>query len=308
MLEREQLVRLMSEFADVFFVKHWDPEIGGRRLENKAQQGESVPEGHLRAWRIAREEVLANVLRWVRLVMTNYFAYTAKLIHEDRVLHTRLPDELWDRIGNFLDSLSRLPCWIDKNLSTTVFGPKQNLDYWEKVFEDWPVTVWNPDLGAPARSESDDPGPNEIWWRSTMKRVPNSREVAQSLKAVHSSVKQALKELNQSAGQLMAKGDYSSAEALAAKGREIREFQAQVEVLQQRWRELRGSRSASSDSKKTTTPLWAYYQPILKALAEAGGEARAVDLESSVERNLGEMLQPSDRVEMSHGRQRWQES
>ena len=53
---------------------------------------------------------------------------------ESVAAQTRLPDELWDRMQNFLESLSRLPCWIDKNLSTTVFGPKQNLDFWEKVF------------------------------------------------------------------------------------------------------------------------------------------------------------------------------
>ena len=45
------------------------------------------------------------------------------------------PDELWERIGNFLLSLAKLPCWIDKSLGTTVFGPKQNADYWAKVFE-----------------------------------------------------------------------------------------------------------------------------------------------------------------------------
>ena len=135
MLEREQLVQLMSLFAETFFVSRWDPEIGGRRLETRVQQGESVPEGHMRAWRIAREEVLANVLRWVRLVITNYFAFTSRMIHDDRLLQKRLPDELWDSIKNFLVSMSRLPCWVDKNLSTTVFGPKQNLDYWEKVFE-----------------------------------------------------------------------------------------------------------------------------------------------------------------------------
>jgi hypothetical protein len=134
-LERAQMVRLMSLFADVFFVGKWDPELGGRRVENRLQEGESIPEGHLRAWRIAREEVLANVMRWVRLVIANYFAYTGKVIHEDRQLHTRLPDELWDRLKNFFESLSRLPCWIDRNFSTTVFGPKQNLDYWETVFE-----------------------------------------------------------------------------------------------------------------------------------------------------------------------------
>ena len=134
-LEREQLVRIMSLFAEVFFVNRWDPEIGGRRLESRIQQGDAVPEGHLRAWRIAREEVLTNVLRWLGMVIRNYFAFTGKMIREDRLLHTRLPDELWDRMQNFLQSLSSLPCWIDRNLSTTVFGPKQNLDYWEKVFE-----------------------------------------------------------------------------------------------------------------------------------------------------------------------------
>ena len=56
-------------------------------------------------------------------------------IHEDRPLHSRLPDELWDRLRNFLESLSCLPCWIDRNFGTTVFGPKQNSDYWEKVFK-----------------------------------------------------------------------------------------------------------------------------------------------------------------------------
>jgi hypothetical protein len=134
-LEREQMVRLMSRFADIFFVGNWDPEVGGQKVESRVQRGEAIAESHLRAWRIAREEVLANVMRWVRLVMANYYAYTGKVVHEDQLLHSRLPDELWDRIGNFLESLSRLPCWVDKNLSTTVFGPKQNLDYWEKVFQ-----------------------------------------------------------------------------------------------------------------------------------------------------------------------------
>lgn len=134
-LEREQMVQLMSLFARVFFINQWDPELGGRRLESRTQSGEAIPMPHLRAWRIAREEVLANVMRWVRLVIANYFAYTNKLIYEDRQLQTRLPDELWERLQSFLTSLSRLPCWGDPNLSTTVFGPKQNLDFWEKVFQ-----------------------------------------------------------------------------------------------------------------------------------------------------------------------------
>lgn len=134
-LEREQLVRLMGLFADIVFVGHWDPELGGRRLESRIQSGEKIPDPHLRAWRISREEVLANVLRWVRLVIENYFAWTGKIVPSDRLLQVQLPDEVWQRIEHFLRNLTSLPCWIDHNLANVVFGSKQNLDYWQKVFE-----------------------------------------------------------------------------------------------------------------------------------------------------------------------------
>ena len=46
----------------------------------------------------------------------------------------RLPDELWRRIERFLINLAALPCWSDRNLASTVFGPKQSPDFWEQVF------------------------------------------------------------------------------------------------------------------------------------------------------------------------------
>ncbi len=134
-LEREQLVRLMNVFAETFFIGSWDPQIGGRKMENRLQKGEKILESHQRAWRIAREEVLGNILRWVRLVIQNFFAWTGRVVDEERLLQVPLPDELWRRIENFLQNLSRLPCWVDRNLSTTVFGAKQNYDFWKIVFQ-----------------------------------------------------------------------------------------------------------------------------------------------------------------------------
>jgi len=134
-LEREQMVRLMSLFAEILFVGKWDPEIGGQKLENRVQKGDPIPEGHLRAWRMAREEILANILGWVRFVIENYNAYTGRKIDKEMLLHYTLPEDLWRRIRTFLTKLAALPCWIDKNLSITVFGAKQNLDFWKRVFE-----------------------------------------------------------------------------------------------------------------------------------------------------------------------------
>ena len=134
-LEKDQTVRLMNCFSDIFFIGHWDPDVGGRRVETRLQRGEAIPEGHVCAWRIAREEILGNVMQYVRLVVEQYYAWTGKYVDKERLFQYRVPEELWIRIDTFLRNLAALPCWIDKGLSTTVFGAKQNRDFWGQVFE-----------------------------------------------------------------------------------------------------------------------------------------------------------------------------
>ena len=134
-LERTQMVRLMNLFAEAFFVDKWDPDFGGHQIESRIAKGDEIPENHLRAWRVARDEVAVNIIRWVQLVIEHYFAFTGGMADKERLLHPSLPDELWDRINNFLSNISKLPCWFDKGLSNSVFGPKQNLLYWDSVFK-----------------------------------------------------------------------------------------------------------------------------------------------------------------------------
>lgn len=86
MLERDQLVRLMTLLAKIFFVGHWNPEIGGQKLEYRLQKGDKIPEFHLRAWRIAREEILGNILVWVRLVIENYYAWMGQVADKERIM------------------------------------------------------------------------------------------------------------------------------------------------------------------------------------------------------------------------------
>lgn len=133
-LEREQLVRLMTLWADTFLVDQWDRDIGGRRLENKVAGKQPIPPDHLRAWRVCREEIIENILKWVHFVMISHYSVVKTYVQADRVLQTRAPDVLWDQVETFLQHLRALPCWVDTELSQTVFGPKQNLDYWETVF------------------------------------------------------------------------------------------------------------------------------------------------------------------------------
>ncbi len=75
------------------------------------------------------------IMQHVRLAIENYFAWQGKLIEKDRLMQYRLPEDVWARVETFLRRLSGLPAWIDKNLSNTVFGAKQNRDFWAEVFK-----------------------------------------------------------------------------------------------------------------------------------------------------------------------------
>jgi hypothetical protein len=57
-LEIDQVVRLMNLTAEILLVNQFDTELGTARLENKVQKGEDIPEPHLRAFRMCKEEVL----------------------------------------------------------------------------------------------------------------------------------------------------------------------------------------------------------------------------------------------------------
>jgi hypothetical protein len=136
-----------------------------------------------------------------------------------------------------------------------------------------------------------------------VKRIPQAGGVALALREVRGAAQKALKGLNQAASQRMAKGDYVTAEALAAKGKEIQQFQAEADALRKRWREICGLVDRSA--KNSATPLWMYYQPILQALVQAGGECRRTEVELRVDELMSVALQPVDREPMAHGRERW---
>lgn len=135
-LERRQVVQLMTIIADAFYTNgKYDFDRGVDRIENKVQKGDVVPDEHLRAYRMGREEVMSGWLPFVSKVITNYFTMNGKNVREEKLFQYKFPDQLWINIGNFLDHLGRLPIWVDYQLSNTVFGGKSPAGFWEKIFD-----------------------------------------------------------------------------------------------------------------------------------------------------------------------------
>ncbi len=133
-LERDQIVHLMNIISETVFEGKFDLEKGTYRVENKVQAGEDVSENHLRAYRMAKEEILYNWLSYVRQIVTTFYAFQGIPFTETALFQRRHPDSLWNNIANYMRSLTLLPIWMNRELSLTVFGGKQNYEFWNKIF------------------------------------------------------------------------------------------------------------------------------------------------------------------------------
>lgn len=134
-IEREQILSLMNIIAEELFIGKFDLDIGTYRIENKIQKGKDIPENHLVTYRMSKEEILYNWLRYIEQIIKNYFIMQGKPIQENKLFQYRFPEPLWERIRIFIRNLGRLPLWVNRELSSTIFGGKQNYEYWQTIFE-----------------------------------------------------------------------------------------------------------------------------------------------------------------------------
>lgn len=134
-LETSQIIRLMNLIAEEIYIGKFDPDVGTDKIESRLQKGENFALDHLRAYRMSKEEVLYNWLRYIQQIAKFYFINTGKPIQEEKLFQYAFPDQLWDNIRFFVRNLAELPLWVNRELSATVFGGKQNNSFWQTVFE-----------------------------------------------------------------------------------------------------------------------------------------------------------------------------
>ena len=134
-LETSQLIRLMNVIAEEVYIGKFDSDVGTDKIENRLQKGETFAHAHLCAFRMSKEEVIYNWLRYVQQIAKFYFINSGKPIQEERLFQYHFPEQLWENIRRFVRNLAALPLWVNKDLSATVFGGKQNNSFWQTVFE-----------------------------------------------------------------------------------------------------------------------------------------------------------------------------
>jgi hypothetical protein len=136
MLEKEQLVMLCNIIAEVLLIGKFDDEVGTNKIENKIATGTgtAITDEHLIACRLFKEEIMYNWIQYIKLLLKNHFAYTGEMYDDENLFQQKFPSKLWENIKTFLENLSSLPVWKDRSMSATIFGGKNNYEFWKTVF------------------------------------------------------------------------------------------------------------------------------------------------------------------------------
>lgn len=133
-LEKSQILELMNIIAEEVFIGKFDLDIGTSQIESKIQKGERFAMEHVRAYRMSKEEIMYSWLKFIEQIVYNYFTIQGKPIKKDRLFQYEFEPVLWNNIRAFVQNLSNLPLWANNELSSTVFGGKQNYNYWHDIF------------------------------------------------------------------------------------------------------------------------------------------------------------------------------
>jgi hypothetical protein len=151
-LAKQQIVQLMSIIAEELLVDHYDFTIGTNQIESRIAKGEDLPHGHIRAYRMCREEILYNWLSYVNQIVYTYYAVTGSAIGNDNrgeLFENEFPPVLWGRIRNYVRNLANMSLWVNLSLASTVFGGKQVNAFWSTVFKTGNTPSGTPVLQSP---------------------------------------------------------------------------------------------------------------------------------------------------------------
>lgn len=138
-----------------------------------------------------------------------------------------------------------------------------------------------------------------------MKAVFGIEQVDKAFIYAERKVKDSLRKINREAGRLLSNGDYPGMEALVQMARAVQGFQSDLNDLRAKWRDLSRQGKPKNLGKEEITPLWSYYQPLLRMLVELGGDATRHEIENAYEERLQELAKNGDKEIMGNGSPRW---
>ena len=133
-LERENLIRLSNMFVEEVLANgRFDTNLGVRRIEEKLEKDpQSIPDSHLRAYRICRK---AAMIVWceelkgaIRLLLSAKTRYKIPKWGERRPLWAQILDEDWQQIRKMIQAIRDHNVWgesVNQDIVVAIASTKQ---------------------------------------------------------------------------------------------------------------------------------------------------------------------------------------
>jgi hypothetical protein len=92
-LERNQIINLCNIIAEEILIGKYDKDIGVYRIENKIAEGKGgIPDEHLIAYRMCREEVMYNWIQYIKLLIKQSFSLSGEMFDDNNLFQQPIPD------------------------------------------------------------------------------------------------------------------------------------------------------------------------------------------------------------------------
>ncbi len=135
-LEIKQILRLMNIVAEEIYIGKFDTARSCKRIEHSLIRGEDIPDDHVIAYRLGKEEIIYSWLKLVQQVVYNYFIMTGEVVNEQKqMFQIAIPERAWDNVRLFIKRFSALPMWRNRDFASTIFSGKHNADFWHQIFK-----------------------------------------------------------------------------------------------------------------------------------------------------------------------------
>ena len=119
-LEKENLIRLLNIFVEEVLANgRFDINLGVRRIEERlSNDPQSVPDSHLRAYRICRKAAMIiwgkELNRAIQLLMNTKTRYATSSWSEKRALWLQILDEDWNQIRKMIRAIRDHKLWGER--------------------------------------------------------------------------------------------------------------------------------------------------------------------------------------------------
>lgn len=137
-----------------------------------------------------------------------------------------------------------------------------------------------------------------------------NNQIDEAFEILLDEIESVINELKEVGVEAVRSGNYRDAKLAIERTARLKDFQKKVKTLQ---RELAGlfvrrirTKQKYTTGKRRQTPEEAFRRPILEALEELGGSAKAAEVLKQVKQKMKNVLTTYDRQKLSSGSVRWQ--